>query len=107
MNVRDKIYDRLIEVESPERYIGNEYNIIKKEWDADKIKVLTAFPDAYEIGMSHIGLKIIYHLMYIILRLILFLWMLPLKKLKMYVSGYLKKVSLSGTAHHSGTQVIH
>src|SRR6056297_1252677 len=63
MNVREKIYDRLIEVENPERYIGNEYNIIKKEWDADKIKVLTAFPDAYEIGMSHIGLKIIYHLL--------------------------------------------
>ncbi|HMA59840.1 MAG TPA: TIGR03960 family B12-binding radical SAM protein [Halanaerobiales bacterium] len=63
MNVREQIYDRLIEVENPERYIGNEYNIIKKEWDADKIKVLTAFPDAYEIGMSHIGLKIIYHLL--------------------------------------------
>ncbi len=63
MNVREQIYDRLIEVENPERYIGNEYNIIKKEWDADKIKVLTAFPDSYEIGMSHIGLKIIYHLL--------------------------------------------
>jgi len=63
MNVRDKIYDRLIEVSNPERYIGNEYNIIKKEWDSNKIKVLTAFPDAYEIGMSHLGLKIIYHLL--------------------------------------------
>lgn len=63
MNVRDKIYDRLIEVSSPERYIGNEYNIIKKDWDKDKIKVLTAFPDVYEIGMSHLGLKIIYHLL--------------------------------------------
>ncbi len=63
MNVRDKIYDRLIEVSNPERYIGNEYNIIKKDWDKDKIKVLTAFPDVYEIGMSHLGLKIIYHLL--------------------------------------------
>jgi radical SAM family uncharacterized protein len=63
MNVRDKIYDRLIEVSNPERYIGNEYNIIKKDWDKEKIKVLTAFPDVYEIGMSHLGLKIIYHLL--------------------------------------------
>jgi radical SAM family uncharacterized protein len=63
MNVREKISDRLIEVTNPERYIGNEYNIIKKEWQEDSIKVLTAFPDTYEIGMSHLGLKIIYHLL--------------------------------------------
>ncbi|MCF8000244.1 MAG: TIGR03960 family B12-binding radical SAM protein [Halanaerobiales bacterium] len=63
MNVREKIYDRLMEVTNPERYIGNEYNIIKKEWQEDSIKVLTAFPDTYEIGMSHLGLKIIYHLL--------------------------------------------
>lgn len=63
MNVREKIYDSLIEVTNPERYIGNEYNIIKKEWQKDSIKVLTAFPDTYEIGMSHLGLKIIYHLL--------------------------------------------
>ncbi|MDZ7672030.1 MAG: TIGR03960 family B12-binding radical SAM protein [Halanaerobiales bacterium] len=63
MNVRDKIYDKLIEVSNPERYIGNEYNIIKKKWEDNKIKVLTAFPDVYEIGMSHLGLKIIYHLL--------------------------------------------
>lgn len=63
MNVREKIYDRLIEVTNPERYIGNEYNIIKKEWQEDSIKVLTAFPDTYEIGMSHLGLKILYHLL--------------------------------------------
>ena len=63
MNVREKIYDRLIEIENPERYIGNEYNIIRKKWNKDSLKVLTAFPDAYEIGMSHLGLKIIYHLL--------------------------------------------
>lgn len=63
MNVREKIDHKLIEISSPERYIGNEYNMIKKEWDQEAIKVLTAFPDAYEIGMSHLGLKIIYHLL--------------------------------------------
>jgi len=63
MKVRDKIYNKLINVSKPERYIGNEYNIIKKNWQKDSIKVLTAFPDVYEIGMSHLGLKIIYHLL--------------------------------------------
>jgi len=41
----------------PSRYIGNEINIIRKEGD---IKVALCFPDTYEIGMSHIGLKILY-----------------------------------------------
>ena len=41
----------------PSRYIGNEVNIIRKEAD---IKVALCFPDTYEIGMSHLGLKILY-----------------------------------------------
>lgn len=63
MNVREKIDHKLININSPERYIGNEYNMIKKEWDFESTKVLTVFPDTYEIGMSHLGLKIIYHLL--------------------------------------------
>ncbi len=41
----------------PSRYIGNEVNIIRKDGD---VKVALCFPDTYEIGMSHIGLKILY-----------------------------------------------
>ena len=41
----------------PSRYIGNEINIIRKEGD---VKTALCFPDTYEIGMSHIGLKILY-----------------------------------------------
>lgn len=41
----------------PSRYIGNEINMIRKEAD---VKVALCFPDTYEIGMSHIGLKILY-----------------------------------------------
>lgn len=41
----------------PSRYIGNELNIIRKQGD---IKVALCFPDTYEIGMSHLGLKILY-----------------------------------------------
>ncbi len=41
----------------PSRYIGNEVNIVRKE---AKIKTALCFPDTYEIGMSHLGLKILY-----------------------------------------------
>ncbi|MFW5992030.1 MAG: TIGR03960 family B12-binding radical SAM protein [Halanaerobiaceae bacterium] len=63
MNLNDKLDKLLYRVSRPERYIGNEWNQIKKEWTADKIKVLLAFPDVYEIGMSHLGLKILYHIL--------------------------------------------
>ncbi|MEF9438146.1 MAG: B12-binding domain-containing radical SAM protein, partial [Candidatus Mariimomonas ferrooxydans] len=47
----------LAHFQKPSRYIGNEVNITRK--DAD-VKVALCFPDAYEIGMSHLGLKILY-----------------------------------------------
>ncbi|MFW6256600.1 MAG: TIGR03960 family B12-binding radical SAM protein [Bacillota bacterium] len=63
MEVRDKIEDKLYQVEKPERYIGNEWNQVVKDWLPEKKKILLAFPDLYEIGMSHLGLKILYHLL--------------------------------------------
>ncbi|MGM0409614.1 MAG: TIGR03960 family B12-binding radical SAM protein [Bacillota bacterium] len=63
MNVKEKIDDLLYKIKNPERYIGNEWNSIVKKWDENKIKVALAFPDVYEIGMSHLGMKIIYHLL--------------------------------------------
>lgn len=49
-------------VNKPLRYIGSEYNAVKKNWEQSKIKMLFAFPDVYEVGMSHLGMKILYHL---------------------------------------------
>ena len=43
--------------QKPSRYLGNEINIIRKD---AKVKVALCFPDTYEIGMSHLGLKILY-----------------------------------------------
>lgn len=56
------IEDFLLEVERPARYIGNEYNSIRKDWANTDVKVALAFPDIYEIGMSNLGLKILYHI---------------------------------------------
>lgn len=44
------------------RYSGNEFNCIKKDWDSSVLRVVLAFPDLYEIGMSHQGLQILYHI---------------------------------------------
>ncbi|MFB3895433.1 MAG: TIGR03960 family B12-binding radical SAM protein [bacterium] len=47
-------------VNKPARYIGNEYNSIHHDFNQAKIRVALAFPDVYDIGMSHLGLKILY-----------------------------------------------
>lgn len=51
-------FDLLYRVK-PASYIGNEYNLVKKD-PGDKIKVALAFPDTYEVGMSNLGFSIIY-----------------------------------------------
>jgi radical SAM family uncharacterized protein len=47
-------------VQKPGRYVGGEWNAVKKDWADDKLKVCLAFPDVYEIGMSYLGIKILY-----------------------------------------------
>lgn len=49
-------------VQKPARYTGGEWNIVRKDWDKVDIKVAFAFPDVYEVGMSHLGLQILYHI---------------------------------------------
>lgn len=50
----------LMEVEKPARYIGNEVNMIKKNLEDVDIRFCMCFPDVYEIGMSHLGIQILY-----------------------------------------------
>ncbi len=47
-------------VQKPARYTGGEYNEIKKDGNAVRVNVAFCFPDTYEIGMSNIGLQILY-----------------------------------------------
>jgi radical SAM family uncharacterized protein/radical SAM-linked protein len=47
----------------PSRYLGDEVNSIQKDPSAVEISIALAFPDVYEIGMSHLGLKILYHIL--------------------------------------------
>lgn len=50
----------LLRVEKPARYIGNEVNAVVKDKDKVKIRFAMCFPDVYEIGMSHLGIQILY-----------------------------------------------
>lgn len=50
----------LAHVKKPSRYIGNEFNGSCKNWNEARLKVVLAFPDLYEIGMSHHGLQVLY-----------------------------------------------
>jgi radical SAM family uncharacterized protein/radical SAM-linked protein len=57
------IHDLLPYVQKPSRYLGTEVNRITKAPDAVKLKMALAFPDLYDIGTSHFGLQILYHLL--------------------------------------------
>ena len=50
-------------VQKPGRYIGGEINSIKKDWGKCRLTFALAFPDIYEIGMSHLGLQILYSIL--------------------------------------------
>ncbi len=50
----------LPKVRKPARYTGGEYNQVIKDWEAIPLKVALVFPDIYEIGMSNLGLAILY-----------------------------------------------
>ena len=50
----------LYRVTRPARYTGGEWNSVVKEWDSTVIKVVLSYPDLYDVGMSNLGLAIIY-----------------------------------------------
>lgn len=52
--------DILMKIEKPARYIGNEVNAVTKDKSKVKVRFAMCFPDVYEIGMSHLGIQILY-----------------------------------------------
>ncbi len=59
--MKDKLFEKLLlEVQKPARYIGGETGSIVKDFEKSKCKIAFCFPDTYEIGMSHLGMKILY-----------------------------------------------
>lgn len=63
MNNTDKLAlsdDILMKIEKPERYIGHEVNSVVKDKKNIAVRFAMCFPDVYEIGMSHLGIQILY-----------------------------------------------
>ncbi|MBR6531692.1 MAG: TIGR03960 family B12-binding radical SAM protein [Clostridia bacterium] len=56
----EKIQKILLEVQKPGRYVGGELNSVIKNKDDVDVRYALCFPDTYEIGMSHLGMKILY-----------------------------------------------
>ena len=63
-NIRSYVEDKILPfVETPGQYIGEEWNSIKKEDNDIDVSIALAFPDTYAIGMSHMGMQILYGLL--------------------------------------------
>ncbi|KNF09444.1 Fe-S oxidoreductase [Gottschalkia purinilytica] len=60
---KEQLEKIFLKVEKPGRYIGNEQNSVKKEVTEDMVRFALAFPDVYEVAMSHLGSHILYSLL--------------------------------------------
>ena len=58
--IEQKLDRILLKVAKPGRYVGGEVNISVKDWQATPLRVALAFPDIYDIGVSNVGLQILY-----------------------------------------------
>lgn len=62
MNKLALSHEILMTIEKPARYIGNEINMVVKQPEEVDIRFAMCFPDVYEIGMSHLGIQILYEM---------------------------------------------
>jgi radical SAM family uncharacterized protein len=58
--IESKLDRILLKVQKPGRYVGGELNSVVKDWDQVHTRVAFVFPDIYDIGVSNVGLKILY-----------------------------------------------
>ncbi|MCI0409462.1 MAG: TIGR03960 family B12-binding radical SAM protein, partial [Acidobacteria bacterium] len=64
MSIHSEAIERILpRVQKPARYIGGEWNSVVKDLSTVDIRMALAFPDSYELGMSHLGLRILYSLL--------------------------------------------
>lgn len=64
MQLLDHPYARFLDkVEKPNRYTGAEHGVRRKAWDSVEARVCLAFPEIYDIGMSHLGYRILYKIL--------------------------------------------
>ena len=61
MSLSERIENLMMSVQKPVRYMGGEFNAVMKDPDKVDVRYAFLFPDTYEVGMSHLGMKILYH----------------------------------------------
>ena len=62
-DLNDKIEDVLMRVNKPATYMGGELHSVDRDPEKSELNFGFCFPDTYEIGMSYLGLQIIYHVL--------------------------------------------
>jgi radical SAM family uncharacterized protein len=64
MDITQRVLDDILpKVAKPARYTGHEWNSVIKDWDEVEVKVALAYPDIYDVGMSNLGLMILYDIL--------------------------------------------
>ena len=61
LSLSDRIESLFMSVQKPVRYMGGEFNAVMKKPEDVEVRFAFLFPDTYEVGMSHLGMKILYH----------------------------------------------
>lgn len=61
LTLNDRIDAVMMRVEKPVRYMGGEFGSVMKDQASVAVRYAFLFPDVYEVGMSHLGMKILYH----------------------------------------------
>ncbi len=61
MSLSERIENLMMSVQKPVRYMGGEFNAVMKDANGVDVRYAFLFPDTYEVGMSHLGMKILYH----------------------------------------------
>ena len=62
-NLLRRKLDRILpKVIKPGRYVGGEWNMVRKDWEKTDVRMAFVFPDVYEVGMSNLALRILYGL---------------------------------------------
>ncbi len=62
-DIKNKVERFLAGVAKPARYVGGELHVVRKDPEAQRLKVCLAFPDVYDIGQSYLGFHILYHIL--------------------------------------------
>lgn len=64
MKIDEALLDQILPlVGKPARYTGGEWNSVVKDWDQVEVKIALAYPETYEVGMSNLGLMILYDIL--------------------------------------------